>query len=207
MKWILYFLCTFMMAPAFAQETPPPEDANYLSTLFPENAPSRTEWFWGVSYLRWTEVLRLQKSTLLDTDTATFVGLNLNLERQVVYANWGWGVGANFGSGRANAGGNSTLIAYSRNNEAWTSFGILAKAFQRLSPRVSLGVAVPLMLRNISWLSPDGVTEANSGQNINLGLLLDMVLRIDKKMDFYQQIGTLNSQGTAFWRLGLNIRI
>jgi len=206
MKYILYFLCLLISAPAFAQQEPPAE-ANYLSSLLPESGPSRTEWFWGISYLRWSETLRLQKNTLLDTDAANFTGLNLNLERQVVYAGWGWGTGLNFGSGRANGGGNSTLITYSRNNQAWTSFGALFKVFQRLTPRISLGAAVPFMLRNIEWLSTDGVTEASSGQNINLGLLFDMMIRIDKKVDIYQEFGSLNSQGATFWRLGVNIRI
>jgi hypothetical protein len=206
MKYILYILCLMIALPAFAQQEPPAE-ANYFSSLLPDNSPSRTEWFWGISYLRWNEALRLQKNTLLDTDTANFTGLNLNLERQVVYANWGWGTGLNFGSGRANGGGNSTLITYTRNNQAWTSFGAMAKVFQRVTPRISLGAAVPFMLRNIEWLSTDGVTEANSGQNINIGLLFDMVIRIDKKIDVYQELGSLNSQGATFWRLGVNIRI
>lgn len=199
--WLSFFtLCLSFSSSALAQEE------SFLPFL-PGNAPSRTEWFWGVSYLRWNESLRLQKNALLDTDSANFTGLNLNLERQVVYANWGWSAGLNFGSGRANGGGNSTQVAYSRNNEAWTSFGGIAKVFQRLTPRVSLGVATPLMFRSISWASPDGgVTEASSGQNFNLGLLFDIVLRIDKKIDLYQEIGTLNAQGSTLWRLGVNVR-
>jgi len=83
----------------------------------------------------------------------------------------------------------------------------MAKVFQRLTPRVSLGAAVPFMLRNVDWLNPDGITEAHSGQNINLGLLLDLVIRVDKKVDLYQEIGTMNAQGSTLWRVGVNFRL
>lgn len=175
--------------------------------LLEENAPTRTEWLMGASYLRWNERLRLQRNALLDTDTANFSGLNLNVEYQILYRRWGMGTGFSFGGGRANGGGNSTVVAYTRNNEAWTSFGAMAKVFYRWAPRVSFAVTMPLILRQISWLSPDGVTEANSGQNINLGVLLGIGIRLNKNLDFVQELGALNTQGSTLWRVGLQVRL
>lgn len=204
----LFVLTSFLSAVARAQDpAASPPEKSYVPLFSAVSAPSRTEWMTGISYLRWNEPLRLQKSTLLDTDTANFTGMNLNLERRVVYANWGWSTEVNFGAGRANGGGNSSSITYTANNQKWTSFGAGAKAFYRLTPQVSLGAAMPLVLRNITWSSPDGIVEATSGQNINLGLLFDLVLRVDRNIDFYQEIGALNSQGSTMWRLGLNFRL
>lgn len=177
------------------------------SALFREPLSGKEEWFWGLSYLRWSESMRLQKNTFVGMDTANFAGLNLNLERQMSYNTWGWSAGLFFGSGRATGGGNSSLVTYQRNNEAWTAFGVSAKVFHRWSSRISAGAAVPMMIRNIEWLNPDGMTEVSSGQNLNLGLLFDLVLRVNKKLDFYQEIGILNSQGSTLWKVGLNVRI
>ncbi|MGZ6479969.1 MAG: hypothetical protein ACXWQE_11745 [Bdellovibrionales bacterium] len=190
---------------ALAQQVPP-ADQNYMTFLPDSNAPSRIDWFVSVSYLRWNEELRLQKNTLLDTGTSNFTGMSLNFERRKVYKNWGWSGEASMGAGRANGGGNSALIPYGANNQKWTSFGVGMKGFYRLSPLVSLGASIPLLMRNITWTSPDGVTLIRGGENLNLGLLLDIFLRLDRNLEFYQEIGALNAQGSTLWRFGLNYR-
>jgi hypothetical protein len=188
-----------------ARPTPSPEaPVVFLPTI--SSSTARSDLYVGFSFLRWNENLRLQQGPALGSDTANFTGFNANLEKNFIYPTWGYGLGVNIGTGKATGGGNS-VIPFHKTNQAWSSYGALVRAYQRLSPRISVGVVAPLVFRKIDWQSETPGIDVTSGQNINMGLLLELTGRIANNLDFYQQIGPFSSTGTTMWRLGLNYRI
>jgi hypothetical protein len=194
---ILILLLASSEAPA--QETAP-------LNLFSDSPLTRSDLFLGFSYLRWNESLRVQQGANVSSDSANFAGFNMNLEKNFVYQQWGFGAGASLGTGKATAGGNNTLN-FQKSNQAWSSFGVMARGYQRLTTRVHIGLAVPVIMRQIQWSSDTPGVTVTSGQNINLGVLFEINARIAKDLDFYQEIGPLVVDNTTFWRLGINYRL
>ncbi len=211
MKYLLILLTLLSLSGrAFAQEEPMVETGT--STVKAPGAAGassfRREYILGLTYVQWNEKVNLQSGTLVDTDTANFVGTNLNIERNFSTPKWGWSLGASLGAGKASGGGNSNLITFQKGNQAWTSYGVFSRIYQKLSGRLSLGLIGTLIYRQVSWPSDATGFPVDSGKNINTGILFEVNFRLSRSVDFTQAIGPFSSSdGSTLWRIGLAYRL
>lgn len=162
---------------------------------------------WGVqvSSIQWNQPLKIQENITIDSDVANYSGMTLGLHREITYLRWGWSFGGFIGSGRANGGGNSSLITYEKSKVPFTVFGIAPRAFYRLSGRINTGVSALVFMKNAEWPKDSTSQSIDSGRNLNVMPVVDLNIRLFQKWDFYSGIGPL-AEGATFWRIGANYR-
>jgi hypothetical protein len=206
-KIIFFMLLAPMMAMAQPESTEKPEAGKVESRSAARlTAKNVKNWSLGISFLQWNEVLRLEQAGVARNDVANFNGMAFTASRTVTYYQWGYTLGAFLGSGRANGGGtDEVLSSYDEIKVPWTMMGINPRAFYRFSGRVSFGMTVPVLYKQITWPESDTGITADSGKKLNIIALFDMNVRILNNIDFYQGIGPIGS-GT-FWQIGLAYRL
>lgn len=203
MKFLLFAILTVSTF-ASAQEAPVPQNTAAEPALAtPTETENENGWNLGLSWVQWNEKINLQSGAVSDQDNANFKGLNFHFENKRTHSDGGWAVGAAFGSGLATGGGKSALVTYQKGNQAWTSLGLHAKVFKKMSEQLALGVMVPVIYRQVKWENLPGGLPVDSGNDINLGLLFEIDFKLSKKFSFYQDIGPFSSSGGTLWRLGL----
>jgi hypothetical protein len=201
-------MTTLLTSRAFAQEEMDGTSTAEEQTGEAKFAFHREDYILSLSYVQWNEKVNLQSGTVVDQDTANFVGTTLNAEKNFGYARWGWAIGATVGTGKASGGGNSSVIAFQKGNQAWTTYGGYAKIYHKTSGRVALGLVAPLLFRQISWPNDPNGYPVDSGKNVNTGLLFEINFRISRSFDFFQDIGPFSSaEGATLWRIGLGYRL
>ncbi|WP_374074003.1 acid shock protein [Bdellovibrio bacteriovorus] len=189
-------------APAEATETPAAPAKTAARAARPKSLQS-----WGVSLsaLQWNENLKLQQGINTDKDVANYNGLIVTLQKEITYYRWGWSAGAFIGSGRANGGGNSSVITYEKSKVAFTVFGVSPRVFYRLSGRINAGVTGMAFMKNIDWPKDATNQTIDSGRNLNVMGMADLNVRLFQKWEFYSGIGPL-SEGATLWKIGMNYR-
>lgn len=159
----------------------------------------------SVSAIEWTDALQIREGVTVANDYASYNGLMFSVQKEFNYGYWGWSGGAFIGIGSAVGGGNSEVIAYSKNKVGFILYGFSPRVFYNLSGRISLGVSVLGFMRNINWPTNNSIQTVDSGRNINVTGLADINIRLFKKWDFYTGIGPL-SESSTFWKIGLLYR-
>lgn len=170
-------------------------------------APRKSLEAWGVglSALQWNEKLKLQQGITSESDFANYNGMIVTFQKEVTYYRWGWSAGVFIGAGRANGGGNGSVINYQKSKVAFTVFGVSPRVFYRLSGRINAGVSAMAFMKNIDWPKDVGGQSVDSGRNLNVMAMPDLNVRLFQKWDFYSGIGPL-AEGSTLWKIGVNYR-
>lgn len=189
--------------PAASSETAAPAEAKTATRA----ARPKSLQSWGVSLsaLQWNENLKLQQGINTDKDVANYNGLIVTLQKEITYYRWGWSAGAFIGSGRANGGGNSSVITYEKSKVAFTVFGVSPRVFYRLSGRINAGITGMAFMKNIDWPKDATNQTIDSGRNLNVMGMADLNVRLFQKWEFYSGMGPL-SEGATLWKVGMNYR-
>lgn len=202
--WLLFLGICFCET-ALSQETDEVETTATPAVATKAARPSPNTWSVGLSTLQWNDKLGLRSGLLSDSDFANYNALILTAQNEIIFKRWGWSLGAFIGSGRANGGGNGTVITYEENKVAFTVLGVTPRAFYRLSGRITAGLSAMIFTRNIDWPTDSSSLTVDSGRNLNAMGLVDLNIRVFQKWDFYQGIGPL-AEGSTLWRLGVTRR-
>lgn len=212
-KWLLFFLLSSLFSlTAVAQEEvfgdeQTTETSAPATTTKPATTRFRSQASWGLSLstLQWDDRLRIQQGINNVIDVANFNAVTVTLQREFTHQHWGWSAGAFIGSGRANGGGNSSLIAYEKSMVAFTTFGVSPRVFYRLSGRINAGLTGMVFFKSMDWPKDASNQTVDAGRNLNVTGLADLNIRLFQKWDFYSGIGPL-SEGATIWKIGMNYR-
>lgn len=192
--FLLMLICWMSASQAFSQE------AELL-------AKSHDSYLLGLSYLQWSEQMSLQSGGVVAQDVANFSGYQLSFESEISSSNFGASMGLCLGQGKAAGGGNSSTISYQSGRQSWMSYGAFARVYQKLTGRIYLGLRAPLFSRKVQWPSSGVGMSAESGKGLNAGLLLELNIRVTKKLDFFQAVGPFSSaDGATLLLAGLAYR-
>ncbi|MEK2646008.1 hypothetical protein [Bdellovibrio sp. BCCA] len=200
------------VAPTETSAAPTTEPTTTTETPAPAKTVARVvrpkslqSWGVGISALQWNETLKLQQGITADKDVANYNGLILTAQKEVTYYRWGWSFGGFVGAGRANGGGNSTVISYEKSKVAFTVYGIAPRVFYRLSGRINAGLSAMAFMKNVDWPKDATNQTIDSGRNLNVMGMADLNVRLFQKWEFYSGIGPL-AEGATLWKIGVNYR-
>jgi hypothetical protein len=163
----------------------------------------------AVSFMSWTETLKLASGSTTDSSSSNFIGYAITWEKEQFGRRWGSAGEISGLMGQANAGGRQSQILYQANNKSY--FG--AEASYRLAYRVSAQVTMAAgpfaLVRSVSLPSTDtnGVNiDVKSGSSSNYGLQFNFNCRLTRHLEVRQMIGTLASNASTIWSLGLGYK-
>lgn len=158
------------------------------------------------SYWNWGEAFQMKKDDLVQDSNSNFSALGLEYEYSSGLKSRGWNAAAALLLGQATGGDANGNIIYIASYQRF--FGAAAKVnwFWRVERRVYLEAGPLLLFRSFQWpSSADGIS-ADSGSTVNFGASLNLRIRMNRRLDFCQSLGTLLSKGGTMWSAGLGYR-
>ncbi len=158
--------------------------------------------------ISWTEKMLIQDNLTVEEDIANFTGQQIEFEKSFSDQKWGWGLAASLGFGKASGGGNAANIIFQKGNTRWSSLGLSAQIYSKISPRFYVGLRMPVRYKNIGWPVSDSSLSVSSGKTISAGVLFESTFRLNAEFDFTQAIGFYSaSEGSTLWQIGLGYRL
>lgn len=221
-KVITFLLAFFFFAPAMAQQQQPTPSAassqrssQTARSATPSSSSSasanRSPHFSGVStwdiefsYVSWKELLTLTNGPVIDHGYSDYIGNAVVLEYEH-YAVPHWGFIGELGvmSGKADIGGSQTQLVYQQANVGWTGEEASIRAAYRFSATVIASLGPMAIARQITLpVDPDG-SQVESGSSVNYGMVADVRLKLDRRWEVRETLGTLLQHATTLWSFGL----
>lgn len=158
------------------------------------------------SYWNWGEAFQMQKDDLVQDSHSNFSALGLEYEYSSGLKSRGWNASAALLLGQATGGDANGNIIYIASYQRF--FGAAAKVnwFWRIERRVYLEAGPLILFRSFQWpSSADGIS-ADSGATVNFGGSLNLRIRVSRRLDFCQSLGTLLAKGGTMWSAGVGYR-
>lgn len=159
----------------------------------------------GISYWNWAERMEITQGGTTNKAPSNFAGFGLRYDRLLTTAVSGFKTGIVLISGQATGGQKAGQIIYLSSYNNFVGTAIDFSYFVKLQNRIYIDLGPSVLYRKIQWPKQEGI-EAKSGADVNLGLTIQMRARLTKNLDFHQSLGTLATNATTIWSVGLGYR-
>ncbi len=159
----------------------------------------------SVGYFQWQELLTATSSTAEIGGRAQFFGNSFSYEHEAYTGHWGNSYQFEAFIGQANGGKPGTTPAYLQTYQSFFGGAFTYKWAYRPSGYISLLSGPMVLYRGITWPDQSGVS-AQSGSDINGGIVFEAKVRPNQDLEIFQKIGLLGIKATYFFSLGLGLK-
>ncbi len=155
----------------------------------------------GLGFMNFSESLQLTESNVKDVGFANYAGLVALLDYTVTKNRLIYQFGGGFGSGKASAGGFTTITYSDGGRRTWTVTFLEFAALYRLNSRISVGGGMVAGNRSADWKS-----EANpliqTKQLNKVFYAPEFLMRfvLTRKITLVQSIASPDLRGNTIWR-------
>jgi len=197
-RFNIFIICFFLSTLVFAQEK------TSTAIVSKKTSSGLTITSLSLGYVSWNEILHLNNSGVMDRGASNFSGNSLSFEYEhYSIPRWGWMGDISLLSGQAQLGGTMTTLPYQMGSVNWYGLETSYRGAYRFAKNVVVSAGPVLLARQITIpVDPDG-SSVKSGATVNYGLIGNANLRLSNSLELKLSMGTLLSNATTIWSVGL----
>lgn len=196
---VIFFVMLGLSDVAFAQGSPSANPS--AATAVKRKVSTAKKFSVGLGFMNFSESLQITESNFKNVGFANYAGLVALADYTLTKNRWIYQFGGGIASGKASAGGFSSIVYSDAGRRSWTLTFLEVAAHYRMNTRISFGSGLLMGNRSADWKSEANPLIQTKQRNVAIYAPEFLVrFNVSRKMTLVQSIASPDFRGNTIWR-------